>query len=131
MVVWNPAADGVLAAINILGPIQDPVRVSDEMPKARPAQIILVSQVGGSRPNPVQSIHRLLIECWVAKSSTVNIATWCGQVSAALRASSGCTYDGVFSYGWGNEQGPVDFPDPDVPDMRRWQFHGDLTLSAR
>jgi len=101
------------------------------MPKTRPAQIILISQIDGSRPNPVQSIHRLLIECWLSKASAVNIEMWCGQVSAALRASSGRTYSGVFSYGWSNEQGPVDFPDADVTDMRRWQFHGDLKLSAR
>lgn len=128
---WLPAAPGVLTAVNILTPDQAPVRVSDEMPQQRPKQIILISQVGGSRPNPVQSIHRLLIELWVAKSLSVNIETWCGEVSAALRNSSGHTYDGVFSFGWGNEQGPVDFPDPDVTDMRRWQFHGDLKLSCK
>ncbi|MCK9468664.1 MAG: hypothetical protein M0Q49_04540 [Porticoccaceae bacterium] len=128
---WLPAKPGVLTAIRILAPNQAPVLVSDEMPKTRPAQVVLVSQVGGSRPNPVQSIHRLLIECWLAKSSAVNIETWCGEVSAALRNSSGRTYNGVFSFGWGNEQGPVDFPDPDVTDMRRWQFHGDLKLSAK
>lgn len=130
---WLPAAPGVLTAIRVLGPDQDPVLVADEMPKVRPPQIILISQMDGRRPNPVQSVHRLLIECWVNKAldSSVNIETWCGEVSAALRNSSGHSYNGVFSYGWGNEQGPVDFPDPDVTDMRRWQFHGDLTLSTK
>lgn len=130
---WLPAKPGVKTAIAILGSEFPSVKISDEMPKTRPSQIIRVSQIGGSRPNPVQSIHRLLIECWVAKSldSTVNIETWCAEVSAALRNSSGETYSGVFSYGWSNEQGPVDFPDPDVTDMRRWQFHGDLKLSAK
>jgi hypothetical protein len=109
------------------------IRVSDEMPSTRPQQIVIISQMDARRPNPVQSVHRLLIECWLNKAldSSVNIETWCGEVSAALRNSSGRTYQGVFSFGWGNEQGPVDFPDPDVTDMRRWQFHGDLTLSCK
>lgn len=133
MGVWLPAAPGVLTGVRILEAAYPAVKVSDEMPKTRPNQIILISQVGGDRPNPVQSVHRLLIECWLSKSldSSVNIETWCGEVSAALRNSSGNLYNGVFSYGWGNEQGPVDFPDPDVTDMRRWQFHGDLTLSTK
>ncbi len=130
---WLPAKPGVLTAIRILTPGQSPTLVTDEMPKARPARIVLVSQTDGSRPNPVQSVHRLLVECWLSKTldSSVNIETWCGEVSAALRNSSGSIYDGVFSFGWGNEQGPADFPDPDVTDMRRWQFHGDLTLSTK
>jgi hypothetical protein len=128
---WRPAPPGVLTGIRIVTAAYPSLLVSDEMPKARPAQIVLLSQIDGRRPNPVQSIHRLLVECWLSKMSAINVETWCGQVSAALRNSSGSTYSGVFSYGWGNEQGPVDFPDPDVTDMRRWQFHGDLTLSAR
>lgn len=130
---WLPNAPGVLTGIRIIEAGQPAIRVSDEMPKTRPPRIVLVSQVDARRPNPVQSVHRLLIECWLNKSldSTVNIEMWCGEVSSALRNSSGNTYDGVFSFGWGNEQGPVDFPDPDVTDMRRWQFHGDLTLSTK
>lgn len=129
--LWNPSPPGVLTAIRILTPTQSPVLVSDTMPKTRPAQMIRISQINGSRPNPVQSVHRLLIECWLSTTSLVNIETWCAQVSSQLRASSGRTYSGVFSYGWSNEQGPVDFPDTDITDMRRWQFHGDLKLSAR
>lgn len=130
---WLPSPPGVKAGIAILDTEFADFTVSDEMPRTRPTKAILVSQVGGSRPNPVQSIHRLLIEVWVAKSldSTVNIEQCCGEASAALRNSAGSTFDGVFSYGWSNEQGPVDFPDPDVSDMRRWQFHGDLRLSCK
>lgn len=130
---WLPAAPGVLTATRIVGGAFPAIRVSDEMPNERPQQVVLISQIDGRRPNPVQSVHRLLVECWLNKAldSSVNIETWCGEVSAALRNSSGRTYSGVFSFGWGNEQGPVDFPDPDVTDMRRWQFHGDLTLSTK
>lgn len=130
---WLPDAPGVLTGIRILKEGQPAIRVSDEMPKERPQRIILVSQVDASRPNPVQSVHRLLIECWLAKSlrPTVNIERWCGEVSSVLRSSAGSTYQGVFSYGWSNQQGPVDFDDPDVTDMDRWQFHGDLRLSTK
>lgn len=130
---WLPDAPGVLTAIRIIKGDLPALKVSDEMPRERPQQIILVSQVGASRPNPVQSVHRLLIECWLAKSlrTTVNLETWCAEVSTVLRSSAGSTYSGVFSYGWSNQQGPVDFDDPDVTDMDRWQFHGDLKLSTK
>lgn len=130
---WLPDAPGVLTAVRIVKASQGSIRVSDEMPATRPSQIIRISQVDAHRPNPVQSIHRLLVECWLAKSlrSSVNMEVWCGEVSAALRNSSGSTFSGVFSFGWSNQQGPVDFPDLDVTDMDRWQFHGDLKLSCK
>ena len=130
---WLPDAPGVLTGIRIVEQGQPGIKVSDEMPRVRPQRIILISQVDGSRPNPVQSVHRLLFELWLAKSlrPTVNIEMWCGEVSSVLRSSAGSTYSGVFSYGWSNQQGPVNFPDPDVTDMDRWQFHGGLTLSTK
>lgn len=130
---WLPDAPGVLTGIRIIGQGQPAIKVSSEMPRERPQRIVLVSQVGGERPNPVQSVHRLLVECWLSKSlrPTVSIEAWCAEVSTVLRSSAGSIYSGVFSYGWSNHQGPVDFPDPDVTDMDRWQFHGDLTLSTK
>lgn len=130
---WLPDAPGVRTGIRIIEAGQPGLRVSNEMPTTRPQQIVLLTQVDARRPNPVQSVHRLLVECWLNKSlrPTINMETWCGQVSAALRNSAGSTFSGVFSYGWSNQQGPVDFPDPDVTDMDRWQFHGDLTLSTK
>ncbi|AAN07931.1 hypothetical protein AVANI_13 [Mycobacterium phage Avani] len=130
---WLPDAPGVLTGIRIVKEGQPGIRVSDEMPTNRPNRIIIISQVDGRRPNPVQSVHRLLVECWLSKAlrSSINIEAWCGEVSSVLRNSAGSLFSGVFSYGWSNQQGPVDFPDPDVTDMDRWQFHGDLTLSTK
>jgi hypothetical protein len=126
---WLPAKPGVKVAIAILD-AKFGFTVSDTMPKTRPPQIILVSHMGGSRPNPAQSIHRLLIECWANKFQ-FNLEEMCAEASAALRNSRGKSFADAFSFGWTNEQGPVDFPDPDVTDMSRWQFHGDLTLSTK
>jgi hypothetical protein len=39
--------------------------------------------------------------------------------------------DGVFIYAWDAEDGPVMYDDPDVTDMTRWQFTGDLSVSTR
>jgi hypothetical protein len=36
----------------------------------------------------------------------------------------------VWVRNWHNEQGPVDFPHPQIIDMDRWQFTGDLSLST-
>lgn len=127
---WLPDAPGVKTGMLILEARFPSIRVSDRMPKSRPAQIILLTQVDGSRPNPVQSIHRLLIELW-ASPLLVDLQQWAGEVSAALRNSAGSNFGGVSSCGWSNQHGPVDFPDPDVADMDRWQLHGDLKLSTK
>lgn len=124
---WRPAGPGVKTCIAILAAAFPTVTVSDEMPKVRPLRMIRVSQVNGARPNPVSSVHRLLIEIYAPHTV---VEQMCADASAALRNSGGVAFGGVFSRGWSGEQGPVDYPDPDVTDLSRWQFHGDLTLAV-
>ncbi len=93
-----------------------------------PAKMIRVSRAGGHRPNIVTDAPRLLIECW---TKTVEDAeTLANTAIAALQNSQGTTTDGVFSRGFENIEGPVDFPDPQISDHERWQFLGDLLLST-
>ena len=126
---WPAAKPAVKTAITALD-AEYACRVSDRMPKTRPAQAILVSQIDASIPNPAQSVHRLLIECW-ADPYSLNVEEWANGVAATMANLRGKTIDGVFIFGWSNQHGPVFFPDPDVTDMDRWQLHGDFTLSTK
>ena len=104
------------------------IKVSVDMPKVRPAQFIRVSFAGGDRPNIVTKLPRLLIELW--GKTPEDLEDMYDRAHQALEDAAGTTVAGCFIRKWGNEQGPVDFPDPDVTDMRRWQFHGDWNVST-
>lgn len=116
------------AAIAILTPAMSPTLVAFRMPDARPTQFVRVSRVGGRMLNLVTDSPRILVECWGPDVGTVE--GMCNTARAALLNSCGHYFAGVYVREWTNEQGPVDFDDPEVTDMRRWQFHGDLRVST-
>ena len=37
----------------------------------------------------------------------------------------------VHALGWGGDTGPVEYPDPDIPETHRWQFSGQLLQALR
>jgi len=119
--------DALLAAISILETAFPTVLVSPQMPTTRPAQFIRVSQIGGHQPNVVTDAPRLLIEFWAANRMTASAMARVG--GAALRNAAGTVVEGAFIRSWSNESGPVDYPDPDVSDMSRYQVFGDLQVS--
>lgn len=102
--------------------------VSTKMPKQRPIRFVKVSRIGGNWATPVIDNARLLIECFGPDPETVETMT--GTARAAMRNAISTTVDGVFIRDWANEQGPVDFPHPQIIDMERWQFQGTLSLST-
>lgn len=102
--------------------------VSTKMPKQRPIRFVRVSRIGGNWDNPVTDNARLLIECFGPDPETAETMT--GTARAALRNAISTIVDGVWIRNWDNEQGPVDFPHPQIIDMERWQFQGTLSLST-
>jgi hypothetical protein len=130
MEIWPTPRPAVKAAVSILQTAFGSTAVSTRMPRTRPTQIVLVSRVGGGQDNPRMDRARLLIECWAGGPGDAETMT--GQARAALRnAGASTVLDDVFVYAWENEEGPVMYDDPDVPDMVRHQFTGDLLVSTR
>lgn len=135
---WPTPKPAVLAAITVLSDgFGDYADVSASLPaKGRPLRFVRVTRVGGGQDNPAIDIARLLIECFGPDTATAE--AMCNTVRAALRNAMGTTVDcengstttRVFIRGWGNEQGPVDFPHPEILDRQRWQLHGDFSVKA-
>jgi hypothetical protein len=102
--------------------------VSARMPKQRPIRFIRVTRVGGQQDNPVTDVARLLVECFGPDVETVEAMS--ATARTALRNAISTNVDDVWVRDWSGEQGPVDFPHPDILDMERWQFQGNLSLST-
>lgn len=103
-------------------------QVSARMPKKRPVRFVQVSRVGGRWDNPVTDVARILVECFGPDVETVEAMT--ATARTALRNAISTEVDDVWIRDWSGEQGPVDLPHPDVMDMERWQFHGDISVST-
>lgn len=103
--------------------------VSARMPRQRPTRFVVVSRIGGRQDTPVTDVARILVECFGPDVETVEAMT--ATARTALRNAISTDVDGeVWVRNWSGEQGPTDFPHPDVLDMERWQFQGDLSLST-
>lgn len=126
---WPTPKPAVLTAIRILDEALDPIPVSSKMPRNRPPMFVRVSRIGGGQNSIVTDTARILVEVWGPGTATVEAMA--NTARAALRNAGGTNVDGVWVRAWTNEQGPVDFPDFDVPDMARWQFFGDLLVSTK
>ena len=130
-VQWPTAPPVVQAGVAILQTTFPSIPVSPMMPLTRPAQFIRIDRVGGGQFNLATELARLLVECWVHETAGGygSAETLANDARHALYASAGTTQAGIFIRAWRNEDGPVNFPDPDVTDMTRFQFTGDLLVS--
>jgi hypothetical protein len=109
------------------------VPVSTRVPVERPKKFVTVTRGGGGgRPLIVTDEIRLVVQVyWLTADLGVgNTETTCNEAIAALQNSQGTQVLGGFIRGFDNITGPYDFPDPDVPDMERWQFQGDFLVST-
>ena len=117
-------------AIAVLRAALDPaVGVATVNPRVWPRLFVKVTISGG--PGwvfPNTDITRLLVECWADSDAACEVLT--NECRTALYNTEGRIVDGVFLRGFDNDTGPVQLPDPDVPDHRRWQFQGDLMVST-
>lgn len=102
--------------------------VSARMPKQRPVRFVRVTRIGGSQDDPITDVARILVECFGVDVETVENMT--ATARAALRNAISTDVDDVWVRNYDQEQGPVDFPHPEILDMERWQFQGNLSLST-
>lgn len=133
MFIWPTPKPAVLTAITILTEAFGSYAVvSAKMPRQRPERFVRVTRIGGGQDHLATDVARLLIECFA--KDTAQCESMCNSVRAALRNARGTTVvttDGRVSVrGWENENGPVDYPDPDLLDYDRWQLTGDLLIKS-
>src|SRR6516225_12377697 len=117
-VQWPTAPPVVKAGVAIVGAALPSILVSPVMPLTRPTQFIRIDRVGGGQFNLATELARLLVECWVHETAGGygSAETLANDARHALYASAGTTQAGIFIRAWRNEDGPVNFPDPDVTD---------------
>lgn len=127
---YPTAAPALKIAYTILKNALNPVEVHTKVPyPTRPAEFVTVGKIGGTRPLIVTSAARILVQCWAG--SVADVEDLANDAIAALQNAQGTTVaDLGFVRGFDNIEGPVDFPDPDVTDLERWQFQGDLLVST-
>ena len=129
MTIYKTPKPAVKTAIAILvEAFGQYAQVSAKMPKHRPIRFVRVSRIGGSQSDPITDNARLLIECFGPDTETVEAMS--ATARTALRNAISTIVGGAFVRNWSNEQGPVDFPHPQILDLDRWQFQGDLSLST-
>jgi hypothetical protein len=134
MLIWPTARPALLAAITVLDDAFGSYAfVSAKLPAhQRPDRFVRVSRVGGRQEHLATDVARILVECFA--KDVAQVEAMCNTARAALRNSGGTTVittSGAVSVRcWDNEDGPVDYPHPDLIDFERWQLHGDLSVKS-
>ena len=134
MLVWPTPKPAVLTAITVLAEaFGDYAFVSAKLPgRSRPERFVRVTRMGGGLENIATDSARILVECYAQDVGQVE--AMCNTARAALRNAGGTTVTttegDVFVRSWDNEQGPTDFPNPEVIDYDRWQLFGQLMVKA-
>ena len=134
MFIWPTPKPAVLTAITILSEaFGDHAFVSAKLPgKIRPDRFVRVTRVGGGLDNIASDSARILVECYAKDVGQVE--AMCNTARTALRNAGGTivstTQGDVFVRSWDNEQGPADYPNPEVLEFDRWQLHGQLIVKS-
>jgi hypothetical protein len=134
MQIYPTPKPALLTAITILdAAFGEYAFVSAKLPgKVRPDRFIRVTRVGGGLDNIASDAARILIECFA--KNVGQCEAMCNTARTALRNAAGTnvatTEGAVFVRSWGREDGPVDFPHPEILDYDRWQLHGFLLLKS-
>lgn len=103
-----------------------PSPAATRVPATMPDAFTRVSRIGGSRLNLVQTRPTVLVECWALTDLAAQAradAAW-----QALDAAQHSTRAGVWLAGIDSSE-PVEYPDPDAPRHRRYQFTASVTAA--
>lgn len=134
MFIWPTPKPALLTAITVLSEaFGEYAFVSAAMPpNNRPDRFVKVSRVGGGQDNIATDTARILVECF--SKDVGEVEAMCNTVRAALRNAGGTTVTttagAVSVRAWGNENGPTDYPHPELLEYLRWQVTGDLMVKA-
>ncbi|MFE9497267.1 hypothetical protein [Streptomyces collinus] len=95
------------------------VTIATKVPDPRPAKLIKVTRVGGSKLRLNADSPLLVFECW--GSTTVEASTLCQTARAYVNAMAGEKVNGTWVFKVREVGGPAFFPDPDTT-LPRYQF---------
>jgi len=96
--------------------------VVHKVPRPRPPLFIRIDQAAPRRVNPVTDVTTVFVQVYGPDLDTaVDLIDRLRDLCFDLELLD----DRVL--GWSEDSGPVDYPDPDLPDVSRWQFIGTLT----
>ena len=113
--------EGLLVAC--LDPLLTP-KVSTRIPNPRPAELVRVQRIGGTRQNIVQERPLILIECWGA--SSVSAFALASQVWGLIDALDDTTAQDAWFHA-AELSSPVSLPDPSTASPR-YQFTASLVI---
>jgi hypothetical protein len=119
------------AVIGILDAAFPTVAVDVAMPRTRPAKFIKVSLLNAQSPNVASYRPRILVECWAGGTNRYHTAYDMALDAVKALEDAGSTFvEDIWVRCFDDVEGPVPLPDPDVPEMERFQFHGNLHLGV-
>lgn len=97
-----------------------------KVPRKRPERFIRVDQAPPVRYSPVSDRALVIVQLYAPR--TADGVDWVVAESHRLRGElvHNMQRFSPLALGWDEVQGPHEFPDPDLPDVVRWQFSGNL-----
>lgn len=118
--------DAEAMAIGLLKAALPGVRVSTSLPNPRVSKMVRVSRIGGPRLSILMDKAQLLLECYA--TSSVDAHRLACDAHEVIYAARNSTVIGSARIKATDPTGPVNFPDPDAPDMERYQFTASLNV---
>lgn len=104
---------------------QTKVPVVSKVPRPRPEVFIRVDQAAPRALSPVQDRVRIIVQ--VYGSDLEQVLNLCGLVRHTLSNLEGLAPS---CFGTDDIEGPVEFPDPDIPNVYRWQITGVIYIAS-
>lgn len=100
------------------------VQVVSKVPMRRPELFVRVEQGAPRRINPLQDQVRVIVQVY-----GVDLEQVIELISSIREALINVSALHTHAFGWEEDLGPYEFPDPDISD-ERWQLSGVLYMEA-
>lgn len=127
---YKPLPPALLSFIELLKELNPALSVSQDRPKQRPEQFVVVDLLPGSEDVTGTLMAPVFaIQCYA--TNTGDAEQLCGLVLSQCKSSQFRQLGDVQFRKWTTESAAYPFPDPLVADRRRWQFTGTFGISNR
>lgn len=127
---WKAHPPALRNMIAMLGERMPGLRVSQDVPKARPQSFVTVDRVGGSEGGSgTFSLPLFVFNCYALDAGSAE--ELCEELLATLKSAQFTELGEVQFRGLTLVGGPQHYPDPDVADRRRWQMSATFGISNR
>jgi len=122
---FPPALKSMIALLKLKMPT---VPVSEDVPKVRPITFMTVDRAGGDEiADGYINAPLFIFQCYALDAGSAEELA--ELLLSVLKSAQFTRYGDVQFRYFTLAGGPKNFPDPDVPSHRRWQFSGTFTLN--